>query len=63
MPARLISKYPLQMAFCGLLLGLSAPGINLWPLAWVALIPALLWSARIDSKKRLFMGGFLLGFL
>lgn len=51
------------MAFYGLLLGLSAPGINLWPFAWLALIPALLASAGVDSKKYLFGGGFLLGFL
>jgi apolipoprotein N-acyltransferase len=63
MPTRLSNNYLIQMSLCGLLLGLSAPGINGWWLAWLALIPALFATARLDDKKRIFSGGFLLGFL
>ena len=45
----------------GLLLGLSAPGIGAWPLAWVALIPAL-WACQQEaSAKTRFIWGAILG--
>jgi apolipoprotein N-acyltransferase len=55
-------KHGIRMALCGVLLGLSAPGFNAWWLAWLALIPALYWTQSEPSLKRLFWGGFLLGF-
>jgi apolipoprotein N-acyltransferase len=58
-----IYSYFFQMALCGFLLGLSAPGINLWPMAWLALIPALMLSNRCTSLKTRFTGGYLLGFI
>jgi apolipoprotein N-acyltransferase len=50
------------MAFFGCLLALSAPGFNVWPLAWVALIPALLWAKRQPNLKTVLAGAFWLGF-
>jgi apolipoprotein N-acyltransferase len=54
-------KPNLQMILCGLLLGLSAPGYSLWPLAWVALVPALLACQTQPSAKSRFGYGFSLG--
>ncbi len=51
------------LAFCGALLGLSAPGIGLWFLAWVAFIPAFLWLQRTTSFQEGFQGGFIFGFV
>jgi apolipoprotein N-acyltransferase len=57
-----LSEHPLWMALFGCLLGLSAPGYGLWCLAWVALIPALLWAYHCPNLKKKLMGGFLFGF-
>lgn len=57
------SAYFVWMAVSGLLLGLSAPGFNGWWLAWVALIPALYQTQTGPCLKRVFQGGFLLGFI
>ncbi len=45
----------------GLLLGLSAPGIGLWPLAWVGLIPALSQLRFVQGWRAAFLQGSLLG--
>jgi apolipoprotein N-acyltransferase len=50
------------MALFGMLLAFSAPGFNLWILAWIALIPALLWVGRQASWKPTVLGSFLFGF-
>jgi apolipoprotein N-acyltransferase len=50
------------MAIYGALLGLSAPGYHLGWLAWLALIPALLWAYRCPVLKKRILGGFLFGF-
>lgn len=50
------------MAVWGSLLALSAPGFDGWILAWIALIPALLWVDSQTSIKQVAVGGFLLGF-
>lgn len=55
-------KHCLRLIFCGVLLGLSAPGFNLWWLAWLALIPALYWTQQDESPTRNLWGGFCLGF-
>lgn len=49
------------MALLGALLALSAPGFGCWILAWLALIPALLWVNRQQSWRQVFGGGFWLG--
>lgn len=46
----------------GLLLGLSMPGFGAWPLAWVALIPAMRQAVR-DHPGRTFLSGALIGFI
>jgi apolipoprotein N-acyltransferase len=51
----------LQMALYGMMLGLSAPGYGLWPLAWVALIPALVLCQQEPDAKARFWNGFCLG--
>lgn len=48
----------LWLALAGALLGLSAPGYNLWLLAWVGLIPLLVWAVRQNRWQRVFVGGF-----
>ena len=52
------------MLLAGLLLGLSAPGFGLWPLAWLALIPALaLIKKPYSHSQRYSLGaGFGAGF-
>lgn len=50
------------MALFGALLGLAAPGFNLWLLAWIALIPALAWTKRQTNWQTIFWGGFWFGF-
>jgi apolipoprotein N-acyltransferase len=54
-------KATLQMIFSGLLLGLSAPGFGLWPLTWVALIPAFMACRNQPSTKMRFGYGLGLG--
>ncbi len=53
----------LYLILCGGLLGLSAPGIGLWFLAWVALIPIFFWLRRTPSSATCFQGGFIVGFI
>jgi apolipoprotein N-acyltransferase len=45
----------------GLLLILSFPDYNLWPLAWIALAPLLVFIARRPSPRRSFLRGWLFG--
>ena len=45
----------------GLLLILSFPDYNLWPLAWVALVPLLVLIARQPSPRRSFLRGWVFG--
>lgn len=52
---------PLIAACCGLLLGLSSPGYGLWPLAWMALIPALRQCQTQPSTKARLGYGLSLG--
>jgi apolipoprotein N-acyltransferase len=56
-------NHQIRMVASGTLLGLSAPGYGLWMLAWMALIPALGWTRKQESPKRIFQGGFWLGFV
>jgi len=49
-------KRLLASILSGLLYGLSQPGPNLWPLAWVCLIPLLYALEGRDSKERLLLG-------
>jgi apolipoprotein N-acyltransferase len=54
-------RFLLGMVCCGLLLGLSAPGFNVWPLAWVALVPAFILCQQLDAWSHRFLGGLCLG--
>jgi len=45
----------------GVLLGLSVPGIGLWPLAWIGLVPALYALTRCESYTQAFCQGLVLG--
>lgn len=56
------TRNPLWMGLFGTLTGLSAPGYNLWFLAWLALIPAFLWAYQCTDTKKRALGGFLFGF-
>ncbi len=47
----------------GLLLGLSVPGIGLWPLAWVGLVPGLFALSACRKWPEALLQGFLLGFI
>jgi len=51
------------MILIGLLLGLAAPGYGLWPLTWVALIPALQACQTQPRAKLRFGYGFCVGAL
>ena len=45
----------------GVLLGLAFPPVDVWPLAWIALVP-LLWALqREQGSKRVFMMGWVTG--
>ncbi len=44
-----------------ILLILSFPDFNLWPLAWVGLVPLLLVIARRPAPRRSFLLGWLAG--
>jgi apolipoprotein N-acyltransferase len=44
-----------------LLLVVSFPDFNLWPLAWVALVPLLILIARWPRPRRAFLSGWLMG--
>ena len=55
-------RSPAWMGLFGVLLALSAPGYNLWPLAWLALIPALAWTRQPKSAREIFNGSFWHGF-
>ena len=46
---------------CAILLVLSFPDFNLWPLAWLALIPLLIVVARSPQPGRTFFLGWLFG--
>lgn len=50
------------MGIYGALLGFSAPGYAFSWLAWLALIPALLWAYQCGSINRRLAGGFWFGF-
>ena len=54
-------KGKLGMLACGILLGLSAPGYGLWPLAWVGLIPVMLHLQRTEHAKTALTDGFIAG--
>src|SRR5438552_16125381 len=47
--------------FSALLLVISFPDFNLWPLAWVALVPLLVVIARKPAPRRAFLLGWLTG--
>jgi apolipoprotein N-acyltransferase len=47
--------------FSALLLVISFPDFNLWPLAWVALVPLLVVIARKPAPWRAFLLGWLMG--
>ena len=49
--------------FSALLLFLSFPNANLFPLAWVALVPFFVAIRRIGDRKSAFWIGYLTGFL
>ena len=63
---RVRSELP-SLAECGIalasaaLLIISFPDFNLWPLAWVALVPLLLFAARRPHPLRCFYLGWLFG--
>src|SRR4029079_5415201 len=46
---------------CAFLLILSFPDFDLWPLAWVALVPLLFLIARKPMPGRAFLTGWLAG--
>lgn len=46
---------------CGVLLGLSAPGFDQWYLAWVGMIPLMLFTFGCSSLKRVFFCGLFFG--
>lgn len=50
----------LSMLF-GAILGLAAPGINLWFIAWIGLTPLILFTARSQSFVQAFWHGLLFG--
>ncbi|HEX8495475.1 MAG TPA: apolipoprotein N-acyltransferase [Pyrinomonadaceae bacterium] len=50
-------------ALSALLLIFSFPDFNLWPLAWVALVPLFLAIARNPGRGRAFLTGWLMGTL
>jgi apolipoprotein N-acyltransferase len=56
-----------MLAECGLallsalLLSLAFPDCDLWPLAWVALIPLLITLARHPGRRRAFLLGWMMG--
>jgi apolipoprotein N-acyltransferase len=51
----------LGLAVAGGVLGLSAPGPGLWPLAWVGLVPLLLWVMGCSSLHYAVLGGLSFG--
>lgn len=61
------SERPGAFDFCaaaaaGSLLGLSAPGFNLWYLAWVGIVPLLLLIAASKNPWQAFLRGLVFGF-
>ncbi|HEV2802626.1 MAG TPA: apolipoprotein N-acyltransferase [Pyrinomonadaceae bacterium] len=59
-PARSHAALSAGSAF---LLVLSFPDFNLWPLAWVALVPLLLAAVRVERARQAFVLGWLWGAL
>lgn len=53
-------RYPFAAA---LFMVLAFPRFDLWPLAWVALVPLLLHISRCRLVRQAFLSGFLTGFL
>jgi apolipoprotein N-acyltransferase len=51
----------LLSAFCGSVLGLSAPGFEQWYLAWFGVIPLLLLCSSSNNLKHAFLRGLLFG--
>jgi apolipoprotein N-acyltransferase len=49
--------------FSAFLLTVSFPDFNLWPLAWVGLVPLLVASARVGRARQAFVLGWLAGAL
>jgi apolipoprotein N-acyltransferase len=56
----LIDKAPAAFG-CGCLLGLSAPGFDLWWLAWVGLVPLLVLIRSCQSKVQATIVGLIFG--
>jgi apolipoprotein N-acyltransferase len=54
--------YPLACAAAGTATFLATATFDLWPLAWIGLVPAL-WSFRTVTPRRGFWLGWLLGFI
>ena len=50
----------LAILSAGLLL-LSFPDFNLWPLAWVALVPLFTVAARAEKRRQAFLLGWMAG--
>ena len=56
-----LSVWLLPAVVSGLLLGLAFPPVDVWPLAWIALVP-LLWALqREKGRKRAFLMGGVTG--
>lgn len=51
----------LLLAVCGAILGLSAPGLDQWYLAWVGLVPLLLAVSSATGLKQAFARGLVFG--
>ena len=47
----------LLLMLAGGALGLAAPGYGLWPLAWVGLVPLIVWAAGQTRWPRALGGG------
>jgi apolipoprotein N-acyltransferase len=59
-PAR---SHALLAVLSAFLLVLSFPDFNLWPLAWVGLVPLLVAAARVERTRQAFVLGWLAGAL
>jgi apolipoprotein N-acyltransferase len=59
-PADLVRFFPAYMS--GLLLALAFPGVNFFPLAFIGLVPLLVFIEKMGAKER-FIAGLLAGFV
>ena len=59
--ARVMTRNWVLVLLSALLLVASFPDFNLWPLAWVGLVPLLVAIARNPAPRRAFLFGWLMG--